>query len=183
MAKNGAISTKSPLKGKPLRLPGQSLDEEIDYWLNDRFVDYAAVAGCLLVIAALEWIAYLAKLPRYPILYSVVAASAIGVAMWRFFEVREKIRQLRLGRDGERAVGQFLERLRDGGGQVFHDIPGDGFNLDHVVISPHGLYAVETKTLSKPWPKATITVAGDSLRIAGRIPDRNPIEQVTGAAR
>jgi hypothetical protein len=42
MAKNGAISMKSPLKGKPLRLPGQSLDEEIDYWLNDRFVDYAA---------------------------------------------------------------------------------------------------------------------------------------------
>jgi hypothetical protein len=92
----------------------------------------------------------------------------MGVAMWRFFEVRVKIRQLRLGRDGERAVGQFLERLRDGGGQVFHDVPGDGFNLDHVVISPHGRYVVETKTLSKPWPKATITVDGDSLRIAGR---------------
>jgi hypothetical protein len=45
------------------------------------------------------------------------------------------------------------------------------------------VYAVETKTLSNPWPKATITVEGDSLRVAGRIPDRNPIEQVTAAAR
>ena len=51
------------------------------------------------------------------------------------------------------------------------------------MISPHGLYAVETKTWSKPWPKATITVEGDSLRVAGRIPDHNPIEQVSGAAR
>jgi hypothetical protein len=55
--------------------------------------------------------------------------------------------------------------------------------LDHVVISPHGVFAIETKTFSKPWPKATITVQGDSLRVAGRIPDRNPIEQASAAAR
>ena len=66
---------------------------------------------------------------------------------------------------------------------MFHDIPGQGFNLDHVVISPHGVYAIETKTLSKPWPKAAITVEGDSLRVAGHLPDRDPIQQVTCAAR
>jgi hypothetical protein len=103
--------------------------------------------------------------------------------VWRFWGIRAQVRQLRLGRDGERVVGQFLERLRDGGGQVFHDIPGEGFNLDHVVISQYGLYAIETKTLSKPWPRATIIVEGDSLRVAGHIPDRDPIQQVTSAAR
>ena len=35
-------------------------------------------------------------------------------------------------------VGQFLERLRASGGQVLHDIPVDGFNLDHVGISLTG---------------------------------------------
>jgi hypothetical protein len=97
--------------------------------------------------------------------------------------IRGRVRHLRLGRDGERVVGQFLERLRDGGGQVFHDIPGQAFNLDHVVISQHGVYAIETKTLSKPWSKAVVTVEGDSLRVAGRAPDRDPIQQVTRAAR
>jgi hypothetical protein len=101
----------------------------------------------------------------------------------RISGIRARVRQLKLGRDGERCVGQFLERLRDGGGQVFHDIPGDSFNLDHVVICGYGIYAIETKTFNKPWPKATVTVEGDSLRIAGRIPDRNPIEQVTAAAQ
>jgi hypothetical protein len=90
---------------------------------------------------------------------------------------------LKMGRDGERCVGQFLERLRASGAQVFHDIPGDGFNLDHVVISPHGIYAVETKTFSKPWPKATITVKKDHLLVAGQVPDRNPMEQAATAAR
>jgi hypothetical protein len=177
------MSGQSPLKSKPLRIPGQSLDEEIDFWLNDRFLDYVLVAACLMVIASMEWIAYLGHLPRYPVTYSIAAAGSAGIAAWRFFEVRRKVKQLRQGRDGERVVGQFLERLRDGGGQVFHDVPGEGFNLDHVVISTHGVYAIETKTLSKPWPKATITLEGETLRVAGRVPDRNPIEQVSAAAR
>jgi hypothetical protein len=45
------------------------------------------------------------------------------------------------------------------------------------------VYAIETRTLSKPWPKATVTVEGNSLRVAGHIPDRDPIKQVTSAAR
>lgn len=183
MAKNGAISMKSPLKGKPLRVPGESLDEEIDRWTNERAFEYLIGAAAFFVIAWMEWFGYLTHSPRRPVLFSVLAVVAVAVAAWRLWIIRGRVLQLKLGRDGERVVGQFLERLRDGGGQVFHDVPGEGFNLDHVVISPHGLYAVETKTLSKPWPKAVITVDGDSLRIAGRIPDRNPIEQVTGAAR
>jgi hypothetical protein len=75
-------------------------------------------------------------------------------------------------------VGQFLERLRDDGARVFHDVPGEGFNLDHVVISPHGLCAIETKTYSKPWPEAKITVEGESLKIAGQIPDRDPMSRL-----
>lgn len=31
-----------------------------------------------------------------------------------------------MARDGERAVGEFLEKLRADGYQVFHDLMGDG---------------------------------------------------------
>jgi len=109
--------------------------------------------------------------------------AALLYAGWRFFVIRRKVRSLRQGRDGERAVGQFLERLRDDGGQVFHDIPGEGFNLDHVVISTHGVYAIETKTWSKPWPQAKVVVEGDALSVAGQVPDRSPIVQATAASR
>jgi hypothetical protein len=131
----------------------------------------------------MEWIGYLTHSPRRPVLFTCVALFACVAAAGRVWRIRGRLRQLRLVRDGERCVGQFLERLRDGGGQVFHDIPAARFNLDHVIISPHGIYAVETKTFSKPSPRAAITVEGDSLLVAERRPDRDPIEQVKSAAR
>ena len=177
------MSGQSPLKAKPLRLPGESVDKEIDRWTNDATFGPFFGVGCFCTVAFYEWYGYLTHSPRRPILFTAVAAVALLYAGWRFFVIRRKVRSLRQGRDGERAVGQFLERLREDGGQVFHDIPGEGFNLDHVVILPRGIYAIETKTLSKPWPGAKIVVEGDALSVAGQVPDRNPIKQVTTASR
>jgi hypothetical protein len=171
------MSGKSPLKDKPLRLPGESVDREIDRWVNDRVVETFVGAGAFCTIAFMEWFGYLTHAPRQPILFSVLAVSAIAFGAWRISSIRGRVRNLKLGRDGERVVGQFLERLRDGGGQVFHDVPGQGFNLDHVVISARGIYTIETKTFSKPWPSATILVDGDTLTVAGGVPDHNPLNK------
>lgn len=58
-----------------------------------------------------------------------------------------------LGYFGERVVAESLEPLKAQGCRVFHDVPaGDGkhpFNLDHVVIGPSGVFAIETKTRRK----------------------------------
>jgi hypothetical protein len=177
------MPSQSPLKAKPLRNPGESLDQEIDVLVTETAIGYYIAAALLCALAAMEWFGYLTHMPRQPVVFSVMAFVAVVAAVWRLWGIRGRVRQLRLGRDGERVVGQFLERLRDGGGQVFHDIPCTGFNIDHVVICQHGVFAIETKTLSKPWPRATILVEGDSLRVAGQVPDRDPIEQVSGAAR
>jgi len=67
--------------------------------------------------------------------------------------------------------------------RVFHDVPGQGFNLDHVVISAHGIFVIETKTHRKPSPHSTVRVAGDELQIGGFVPDRNPIVQARASAR
>ncbi len=177
------MSGQSPLRAKPLRLPGESVDKEIDRWINDKAFGTLFAAGCFCFVAYFEWYGYLTHSPRRPLLFTVVAAAAVIFAGWRIWSIRLRVKRLRQGRDGERAVGQFLERFHEDGGQVFHDIPGEGFNLDHVVISTHGIYAIETKTLSKPWPQAKVVVEGDALKVAGEEPDRSPIEQVTAAAR
>jgi hypothetical protein len=169
------MAGKSPLKAKPLRNPGDS-------HINDHFLDVLFAAG-LCLLALFEWVGYLARTPRQPVALTCAAIVAVVVAGWRFVETRKQVKQLKMRRDGERCVGQFLERQRSSGGQVLHDIPADGFNLDHVVISSHGIYAVETKTFSEPWPKAKVTVEGSTLRVAGRVPDRNPMEQAAAAAR
>jgi hypothetical protein len=54
-----------------------------------------------------------------------------------------------LGREGERAVAEILDSFRLKGYGVLHDIAGDNFNIDHVVISPQGIFVIETKTARK----------------------------------
>jgi hypothetical protein len=168
----------SPLKGKPLRNPGQSLDLEIDELLNDKILGSLLLPAGFWVFALIQWYLESMHAKNMAIWF---ACTAVLFSIWsavRFTGLRRRLRALRLGRDGERAVGQFLEDLRKHGAQVFHDIPGDKFNLDHVVISGHGVFVVETKTRSKPTPDARVTLNNGELRLAGYRPERDPIRQV-----
>ena len=173
---------KSPLRAKPLRNPGQGVDEQLQRVLDDESIPYFWFPAVLIVLAAVEWLAYLGELPRRPVLYTVVAAIAAAVGTARLVQLRGKVKKLKLGRDGERVVGQFLEQLRVDGARIFHDVPGEGSNLDHVVISAHGLFVVETKTWSKRSPDDTVEFDGARLVAGGRVPDRDPIVQVRAAA-
>jgi hypothetical protein len=177
------MSSQSPLKLKPLRLPGESVDDEIVRLREGALMDHLFAAACVVLLAAMEWFGYLTNSGRHPWAFTALAVVTVGYVAQRIWGLRKTIRQLRHGRDGERIVAEQLECMREQGAQVFHDVPGEGFNLDHVVISTHGIYAVETKTRSKPSPKARVIVEGDSLTVAGYESDRNPIEQVTAAAR
>jgi len=91
---------------------------------------------------------------------------------------------MKMARDGEKAVGQYLDTLRKDGALVYHDIPGNGFNVDHVLISPHGVFVIETKTYSKPKTgQARITILKDTIRVNGYEVDRNPLTQVRSLAQ
>lgn len=61
----------------------------------------------------------------------------------------------RLGFLGEQVVGTILDRLSSDSIRVFHDYevrePGKKpWNIDHVVLTPAGVFAIETKTRRKP---------------------------------
>ena len=105
------------------------------------FVWLRNVSG--LVLAALSMVAFVATL----ILQARRLAGLI-----------DRRRNTRLGLFGERIVAEHLEPLKLSGHRVFHDVPaGDPpagsttppFNLDHVVVGPAGVFAIETKTRRK----------------------------------
>jgi hypothetical protein len=177
------MSSQSPLKAKPLRLPGESVDDEIVRLRESALTDHLFAAGCVLLLAFMEWFGYLTHSGRHPYAFSILAVVTVSYVAPRIWKLRKAIEQLKLGRDGEQIVAEQLQCMWEKGAQVLHDVPGEGFNLDHVVISTHGIYAIETKTRTKPSPKARVVVEGNSVAVAGYTLDRNPIEQVTGAAR
>jgi len=176
------LPSQSPIIDKPLRLPGQTLDERIEWWTNDGIIGYFLAVTVCFAMALVEWIGYLRDLPRQPILFSVCTIVAVAALIARISYVRKHVRQLRLGRDGERVVGQFLEAFCARGGRVFHDVPGGTFNVDHVLICPQGVYAIETKTWSKPWPVAKIVARDGKLLKAGLTPDRDASDQALHGA-
>jgi nuclease-like protein len=134
-------------------------------------------------LAATEWLRESGYLRPHPVVFTIAAVAIAGFAIWRMFRLRPVLRALRLGIDGEKVVGQFLERLREQGYQVFHDVVAPGFNVDHVLVGPGGVFTVETKTRSKPVRgEPRIRCDGESLTVAGHEPDRDPIRQARGQA-
>ena len=141
---------KSPLNRKPLRNPGDSVEKEIHTVVWEQAFTYYAYAAFLVVLAGLEWFRWFRPMAPKPWLYSALALAAVLFATYQVRKAFSRVKTLKLGRDGEKAVGQFLERLRERGAQVIHDFPGEKFNIDHVVVHQSGVYAIETKTYSKP---------------------------------
>src|SRR5579872_7293808 len=87
-------------------------------------------------------------------------------------------------RDGEISVASLLDSLRGCGAHVFHDVPLEVGNIDHIVLSTTGFYAVETKARSKPWgPRTEISFEGNHIFVGGFQPDRDPLDQVQRNAR
>ena len=142
---------KSPLKNRPLRDPGQSADEEIRRIIGEEATGYILFPTIMVMFTAWHWLVWYQIIPvSNPVGMTIIVAGISVYCFFKMLKVKKKLVALRLGRDGEKAVGQTLDALKRKGYRIFHDLVGDGFNLDHVIVSEHGVFSVETKTYSKP---------------------------------
>jgi hypothetical protein len=135
-------------------------------------------AVMLVVLAGLEWWRYFVPHPPSPWTATFMATMGVAYLVWQVSRYLPRLKQLRQAIDGERAVGQCLERLRAEGYHVFHDLIGDGFNVDHAVVAPAGVFTIETKTWSKPaGGEPRIDFDGERIVAHGHEPDRDPVVQ------
>lgn len=175
---------KSPIESKSLNHPGESLDHQLQNVIDDEVLSYVVAALISIGLAGLEWYRWVLKSPPHPWMMSFVAVVALAIMVMKIRKGIRKIKKIKLGLQGEKEVGQLLEQLREMGAKVFHDIPGHGFNLDHVVIHSSGVYVIETKTLSKPdRGEAKLVFDGESITQFGKALARDPITQVTAGNR
>lgn len=180
---NKKRKTKSPLKDKPLRNPGQSIDEKISKLIDDEAIYWLAAIMLSIANAALEWWRWYTNAPFAPKSFTLLAFIVTIVGIRKLVKIRQRLKHLRLGRDGEKAVGQYLDLMREKGYKVFHDIVGDQFNIDHVIIGKKGVFTIETKTYSKPVKQNPIVkFDGSTLTVNGFKPNPDPIVQVKAQA-
>jgi hypothetical protein len=156
----------------------------MDRLLEDRMLPVIAFATVMGVMAVHDWLIVLFQYTPRPYITTTIALLGVGYATYKFFDFKRAIERLRLGRDGERIVGQFLEDLRADGARVFHDLVGDGLNIDHVVVSSHGIFVLETKSWSKPGQgDAGMQYDGERFLRRGVEFTRHPVRQVQALAR
>ena len=183
MKKRSQLKRRSPLTDHPLRNPGQSLDEEIDRLINDRGILWIAAIAISLLQFLMEWWRWYANPKPNPTAVAILIIPIIGFSLYRLFHITKQVKRLRMARDGEKAVGQFLADLREKGYRIFHDILGDEFNIDHIIISDRGIFTVETKTYSKPTVgRPEVHFNGKTLLVNGYPPYRDPITQAQAQA-
>ncbi|WP_346797009.1 nuclease-related domain-containing protein [Halomonas sp. Bachu 37] len=146
----------SPFDSHLLREPGQALRNRLDHAFSSLFLNGAlgpliSLAplvygmGRMLFVQRQDWVEW----ALYGLL-STVLVLAFSLLLVRDYQ---RIRRLKLGLACELAVGQELERLirpESHPYYVFHDVPADSFTIDHVVVTPHGVFAVETRARARP---------------------------------
>ena len=146
-----------PENAKLLRGSGESLRRKLIALDEKSTFDFLiAFAIPPLVSAALVWVAV--HLAGYSQLFAF-GVALIGLFVSLIFVIRRLIadidtwRNTSLGYFGERIVGEAIDPLKADGFRVFHDIPAGGdknsFNIDHVIVGPSGVFAIETKTRRK----------------------------------
>lgn len=146
---------RSPQKTKMLRAPGESLKikiEKLEEDLNFSLALSFALPGFLLaaLLAPAGW----ARANHYTFQFIIflILVSAVGFGLYLYRQLSQ-LRQYRIGFSGERAVGEALNPLLAHGCQVFHDFEFPDlrrkWNIDHIVVAPDKVYAIETKTRRK----------------------------------
>ena len=138
-------STKrNPIKTPALPDPGQSLG--VEYRRKYLDILFWLVAVVLFgTLCAQQWAQYLFRSPPAPYISTSFAVVISILAVFRIWSISRELPSLELGIRGERHVGQLLDGLRSQGYRVFHDIVENGYNIDHVLIGPEGVFAIENK--------------------------------------
>ena len=156
----------SPIKGKLLRYAGQSIDDEIAK-NNDKVNDMAFIFSYLVGMNLLGWMVYFMNQASVFITLIIIGIATIFYlcyAIYKALKLKKHNKNLKLGRDGEKEVAQYLDTLKKEGVHIFHDVINDNktFNIDHIVISTKGIFTIETKTRMKT-SKSKVECVGNNL--------------------
>ena len=155
--KNRKTRAPFPENAKLLRGPGETLRRKLadldERSLYEVLIAFIVPLGVGIILAQIA-----IRLDGTAQIIGLLVA-VLGLLASLVFVIRRLVQGIErwsntwLGYYGERIVAESLEALKADGFRIFHDVPaGDSqnpFNIDHVIVGPSGVFAVETKTRRK----------------------------------
>jgi len=145
---------RDPLTTDLRRLPGNSLETRLEKQ-REKMLDLMIWALATGFVAALMIL--IKRLPQNGIdwqtddtIYLLIGLSVSAILTWRLVRQMPELRKMKQGIRAEQAAAQELAEVLAGKNRIIHDVQAKDFNIDHVVITPGGIFAVETKSRLKP---------------------------------
>ncbi len=183
-------SLRPSFKQNLLRIPGGSLLRRLDN-LNEQinlYLVYVIILPLIIYSTLISYSYFQAEQPSLTVVWisSIICLALIAYLIFNLVQLLSQRKRIRLGYEGELAVGQELNQLMLHGYRVYHDFPADTFNIDHIIVGSKGVFAVETRTRSKgaarkSGQEATVTYDGRMLTYADTT-DFETIEQAEAAS-
>ena len=179
---------RSPLSEKLLHQAGSQArkrTEELGDDLMERIIQIMMIGPMTMLVILLPRVNW-SRLQFNWLNWLVMLGAAAWIA-WlirAIFRIRKERRKWQQGMLAEIAAAQQLDRLQAQDCFVLHDLPAGDFNIDHVVVGPHAVFAVETKSRRKPGQgkaSANVTFDGSALQFPGWKETR-PLEQARAQA-
>lgn len=107
----------------------------------------------------------------------LMLAAALAYCGWSLMKGLRHVERFFKGARGEERVAGILKDLPEAY-HVFNDFLAGGLHVDHVVVGPAGVFAVETKY----W-KGAVTVEDGHILLDGQLPNRSPLAQARKEAQ
>ena len=108
---------------------------------------------------------------------ALMLAAALAYCGWSLMKGLRHVERFFKGARGEERVAGILKDLPEAY-HVFNDFLAGGLHVDHVVVGPAGVFAVETKY----W-KGAVTVEDGHILLDGQLPNRSPLAQARKEAQ
>ena len=116
--------------------------------------------------------ASLALCLSYVLLGASLLVASLLFVIWSLMRGLRHVERFFKGARGEEKVSGILESLPDAY-HVFNDFTAGRNHIDHVVVGPGGVFAIETKF----W-QGKVTIEDGHVLLDGQLPDRAPLAQV-----
>jgi hypothetical protein len=165
--KRQSLSPEDRQPAAPGRYPRQRIGEVAVEIKAHRFC--AMLQPVFLTVICVIYYRYHSRLDFQFLVTSIIACGLVFLyCIWNLVEKGRTHKRLRLEYGAEVEVGQALDQLNAQGYQVFHGIKQGDFDIDHLLVGPKGVFAIETKGHPRPSPKrgteaATVTYNGHAL--------------------
>ncbi|MDF1739347.1 MAG: nuclease-related domain-containing protein [Verrucomicrobiales bacterium] len=131
------------------RLPGHSLSQRAD----KQWETFTGWLSTTIFASIIPWLVFTLTGGDSITLPLLIGALTAPFCLWKMWLAYESLPNWWLGIRGEQYVGAELDSIRNDDLKVFHDVvitdPKGNWNIDHVIVSRAGIFAVETKTRRK----------------------------------